>query len=203
MPDKIEISRELLGVYLGVIDGDWVEAGHELRALLAAPVVERQEPVAYRWRHPANPIYADRKVWEPITLALGNVYLERKARAIANKHRYQEDVYYFAMEIEPLYAEPPAPVAVRLQAQKDADTEFERYWEENKIGILREKVSKSNCKMIWLDGHRASPPSIVLPYRKILPRFDLHPMIYKEAEGYNKALDDISACLDKVKELNQ
>jgi len=45
MSGKIEISRELLGVYLGVIEGDWVEAGHELRALLAAPVVERQDPV--------------------------------------------------------------------------------------------------------------------------------------------------------------
>lgn len=67
---------------------------------------ERQEPVAYRWRHPANPIYADRKVWEPITLALGVVYLERKARAIANNQRYPEDEYYFALEIEPLFASP-------------------------------------------------------------------------------------------------
>lgn len=35
--EKIEVSRELLEVYTGRKEGDWVEAGHELRALLDAP----------------------------------------------------------------------------------------------------------------------------------------------------------------------
>lgn len=51
MNDMIEVPRELLEVYTGKREGDWVEAGHELRALLGAPVVER-EPVErepYAW----------------------------------------------------------------------------------------------------------------------------------------------------------
>lgn len=143
MTNKIEIARELAERIV-----DWYDGGlgniiyemDELRALLAAPVVERQEPVAYRWRHPADPIYADRKVWEPITLALGNVYLERKARAIANKHRYQEDVYYFAMEIEPLYAEPPAPVSVVLPEPKPR---IAGYWHDLD---LNDKIDDSFAK---------------------------------------------------------
>lgn len=87
----------------------------------AAPAVERQEPVAYRWRHHANPIYADRKVWEPITLALGAVYLERKARAAANNNRYPEDVYYSELELEPLHTSPPAPVAAVLPERMEDD----------------------------------------------------------------------------------
>lgn len=35
MSSKIEVSRELLALYLSGDGGDWVEAGHELRALLA------------------------------------------------------------------------------------------------------------------------------------------------------------------------
>lgn len=34
MSDKIEVSRDLLEIYTGVKEGDWVEAGHQIRELL-------------------------------------------------------------------------------------------------------------------------------------------------------------------------
>ena len=43
----LSVERELLEVYTGRKEGDWVEAGHELRALLDNPVVESEfEPDA-------------------------------------------------------------------------------------------------------------------------------------------------------------
>ncbi|MEG2914682.1 MAG: hypothetical protein RR897_24115, partial [Pseudomonas sp.] len=65
--DGVLVPRKLLKCYLSGDGGDWVEAGHELRALLdakahpcqvlldgcdgsCAPAVERQEPVAFRFK---------------------------------------------------------------------------------------------------------------------------------------------------------
>ena len=46
--EMISVPRELLSTYLGGTDGDWVEAGHELRSLLAKPPAQLQgEPVAW------------------------------------------------------------------------------------------------------------------------------------------------------------
>ena len=46
--EMISVPRELLSTYLGGTDGDRVEAGHELRSLLAKPPAQLQgEPVAY------------------------------------------------------------------------------------------------------------------------------------------------------------
>ena len=46
--EMINVPRELLSTYLGGTDGDWVEAGHELRSLLAKPPAQLQgEPVAW------------------------------------------------------------------------------------------------------------------------------------------------------------
>ena len=59
----------------------------------------------------------------------------------------------------------------------------------------------------------ASPPApvaVVLPVRKPIPDQatfvggnSYFCKMFDEARGYNQALDDVQACLDKVKELNQ
>jgi hypothetical protein len=56
MSGKIEISRELLERLVGIANKsydieDAMRAGAQVRTLLAAPVVERQEPVAWMWTH--------------------------------------------------------------------------------------------------------------------------------------------------------
>lgn len=117
----IEISRELLGVYLGVIEGDWVEAGHELRALLAAPVVERQEPSTTTCTHPEGCTSCSWCGWKAeqatdISEACGRVGfisrsgLESALRGSTAMFRSSEVGAYTI----PLYASPPAPVSVVL-----------------------------------------------------------------------------------------
>ena len=65
MSSKIEVSRELLKEFIDLSiqgrSGDWVNLRNDLRALLAAPVVERQPVEKSQWDVAPNPVlgYAD------------------------------------------------------------------------------------------------------------------------------------------------
>lgn len=98
MSKTIEISRELAERLLNW-DVDGIRALSELRTVLAAPVVERQEAVAWR---------------------TGSIVWPYKADATNHADQY-------GMTIEPLYASPPAPVAVvpRLQMSHVVEAHME------------------------------------------------------------------------------
>lgn len=89
------------------------EAADLLRALLAAPVVERQEPVPKsEWDVASNPVlgYAD------------------SYRQMARTGTKSVDVWSIITDLErniaPLFSSPPAPVAVAV----DEGVEFEKWW---------------------------------------------------------------------------
>lgn len=65
MSSKIEVSRDLLALYLSGDGGDWVEAGHELRAILAAPVVERQ-PFGYVYQEARAKLCEGWRQWRDV-----------------------------------------------------------------------------------------------------------------------------------------
>lgn len=144
MTNDIKIPRELAERLLNPTS--LYEAEDELRALLAAPVVESQEPVAYCYRE---------HVW-----ATGLCDYVWRDKLEAEKPGDDSEI----KDLAPLYPSPSAPVAV----------------------------------------------AVVLPERKPMP--DQATFVggntyfckmFDEARGYNQALDDVQARLDKVKELNK
>lgn len=162
MSGKIEISRELAQEILEKMMGDWsqidsewgptkggIEAdianGNEeeirkLRAILAAPVVERQEPVAY--------------IVEAIDP--NNGHLRRRGLhwhsvdTLRGTRDFKEWIGENLTKEQPLYTSPPAPVAVvlperlKLTAQKDlADPvtfDWQRGWNAclDKVKVLNQ-----------------------------------------------------------------
>lgn len=93
MTNKIEISRELLDRMINALDDEgWHMLADEVHEILAAPAVERQEPVGFRYR--AN---GDWELMEESPFADGRI-----------SHKEGGE------ELQPLYTSPPAPVAVVL-----------------------------------------------------------------------------------------
>jgi hypothetical protein len=119
-----EICRNLSAATGCKIDWHYFGGRVHIKAL-AAPVVERQEPVAYRYKE-SHASWEHEKLWEPTTLAHGAVLLERKALAANGTFKGDSQAYYLALTVEPLYTSPLAPVAVvlperlKLVAPKDA-----------------------------------------------------------------------------------
>ena len=123
MTNDIKISRELLGVYLGVIDGDWVEAGHELRAMLAAPVVEPlvvhlTGPKEWLDSHRAAPVVERQEAWMycPECGCEELHHEQGEHKQCANCHQeWFSDIDYSEVvrgNLEKLKSSPPAPVSV-------------------------------------------------------------------------------------------
>lgn len=108
MSKTIEVPRDLLALYLSGDGGDWVEAGHELRALLAAPAVERQSTV---WD------YCPECGCEELHYEQG----EHKQCANCYQEWYSSINYSEVVRsnLARLRASPPAPVAVVLPERKD------------------------------------------------------------------------------------
>lgn len=112
MTNKIEISRELLAAYIESATGyDDSSLREELRALLAAPVVERQEPVTMdgtttirQYVEEAMPDDTPMDEWT-------KGYEECKRRI-------------HMMFMQPINASPPAPVAVVLPEKMEAPSDF-------------------------------------------------------------------------------
>ncbi|HWH86199.1 MAG TPA: hypothetical protein VNV36_05405 [Pseudomonas sp.] len=115
--EMVSVPRDLIERAFGINLRVSVEARKELRALLAAPVVERQEPVAYRYKE-GHASWENEKPWEPTTVAHSAVLLERKALAANGTFKGDERDYYLALTVEPLYTSPPAPVAVEPEGWK-------------------------------------------------------------------------------------
>jgi hypothetical protein len=109
MSSKIEVSRELLKEFIDLSiqgrSGDWVNLRNDLRALLAAPVVERQPVEKSQWDVAPNPVlgYAD------------------SYRQMARTGTKSIDVWSIITDLErniaPLFAAPPE--LAELQAQLD------------------------------------------------------------------------------------
>ena len=87
------------------------------------PAAQHQgEPVAYRYKE-LQPAYEVQMPWELASVALGLVYLERKAMAQRGELAGGAQ-HYLGMKIEPLYAEQPAPVAVVMPELSGEELEF-------------------------------------------------------------------------------
>lgn len=121
--DGVLVPRELLVRLNNLIRWNFGNEPEcvELRALLAAPVVERQEPACY--------VVKDR--WGV------NTYLEENSEALKTRRRLG-----FTDEI-PLYTSPPAPVAVQL----DERTEFEK-WLRNQPHVVNLGFNKATGKYV-------------------------------------------------------
>jgi len=116
MSGKIDISRELAGLLLRALNGGdnqltGMEHGvafRELRALLADPVVERQEPkgAILRFREYVGKGQGGRDLWHDWTeWSTGTVeYAKSKLDQV-------KDLTHIQFEVEWLYTSPPAPVA--------------------------------------------------------------------------------------------
>ena len=95
--EMISVPRELLSTYLGGTDGDWVEAGHELRSLLAKPPAQLQgEPVAWEMDDTAG--------------ATGEIM-------VTNSRAVRDDWIRSELPVCPLYGQPaeqPAQIAEKL-----------------------------------------------------------------------------------------
>lgn len=95
--EMINVPRELLSTYLGGTDGDWVEAGHELRSLLAKPPAQHQgEPAAWEVDDTAG--------------ATGEIM-------VTNSRAVRDDWIRSELPVCPLYrrpAEQPAQIAEKL-----------------------------------------------------------------------------------------
>lgn len=121
MTDKIEVSRDLLEALIASdFAEDCQECGigqgepwKELRALLAAPAVNRQEPVAWMYRREGGEILG-----QLVQMESDELKVIRLGKFHDNRTRYlwpREDY----IEWRPLYTSPPAPVAVVLPIESD------------------------------------------------------------------------------------
>lgn len=96
MTNDIKISRELAELMLGSADSMGWSWADKLRALLAAPVVERQEPVE----------------WQRKSKMHGDCWYPLQADDV-------EEARNSGWEVRALYASPPAPAAVALHPFAD------------------------------------------------------------------------------------
>lgn len=149
MTNKIEISRELADRltkdYTGrphwdAMEPDRIAAVEELRALLAAPAVERQEPAYYRVETPKVVVKGIILEWFPAITCI-----KQELAVISKPYTV----------VEELYTSPPAPVAVVL----DEQAEFEA-WYADDIGLdayeVRQwrkgtdySITYERCRLAW------------------------------------------------------
>lgn len=193
MSSKIDgVPRELLERLQSQteLSNDW----DEVQALLAAPVVERQEPVV---------IDLDAVDWETIQQAadesnwMPNEYM---------RNEWVADVCNF-LKYGLADASPPASVSAVLPEPFAWYTED--YLTDKSATTYDVGVSVMWAVKGWpvtpLYTSQPEPVSVDLPER--LTREQAIQLTNYPPESamywYNKALDDVDACIDKVKELNQ
>lgn len=107
MTNTLTISRKLIEEVVTQLD-DFItgEVLDQLKSILAAPVVERQEPVAWMYKRTGGEILGQLVQLE--SDALKDIRLG-KCYDTGNRYLWPREDY---IEWKPLYTSPPAPVAV-------------------------------------------------------------------------------------------
>ena len=202
--DSLLVSRELLEQLLNW-DIDGIRAAMKLRAMLAAPVVERQQPFAWF----TDDYLTDKSstTYDELTSA------RRKAKGWSVQPLYaappelaelQATIAKLTAENERLKGGQGEPVAWRhtMHYGEGCGCRFELTAStESPFGkpdVDYDKAFAVTCEPLF--ASQPAPISAALPDPKLCSRAWGHDMGGNYDEGHS---DGWNACLDKVKELNQ
>lgn len=224
MSSKIEISRELAEYAAALLDQNCPgNVANELRALLAAPVVERQ-PLAHSMKSVAEAVDASRcytvltsnQCWA-LAQSLNNQAIRVAPPELAE---LQATIARLTAENERLTSEPVLSALAKMLTEArmkivDRDLEIERlkggrgeavaWFTEDHLTDKSATTYDVGVSVMWavkgwpvtpLYTSQPAPVAVVLPERK--------DAIYVIGSAYDDGLcEGWNACLDKVKELNK
>jgi hypothetical protein len=192
MSGKIEISRELAERWTKMAEvfddgGDGADPetartlAQEIRALLAAPVVERQEPAA--WANDQQLLLCRKSPREdqPNNPMLHN--LPRNIASSARKTDYCNTPLYTSAPVSTVWSYCPECGSEDLQHEKGEHKQCANCHQEWFSDIDYSEVVRVNLA-------RLKAARVVLPERKTVPRSDFEPFEAAEAKGWNACLDD-------------
>lgn len=161
----------------------------ELRALLAAPAVDRQEPVGFRYR-------AHGGHWE---------WMDESPFADGREH-YKLG----GEELQPLYTSPPAPVADGTTSDKYRAELYDEVWQKARdmgFNNVTDALAKLSAPVAVVIDERAEfEKSVIGKAERFHPDLSKYGIDgeYKHAQlQYAWDLWQARACLGKVKEMNQ